>query len=417
MAYSELVKNLDRVREYMRDFYIYGFKSRLEYDGKSARSYDNERRRTESWLGNYMFFHQDAAGKRVFLSVDSRRISANPLHKAFKAKSFTDRDITLHFYILDILADGQARTAGQISDIIADRYLSAFDRDYNLDESTVRKKLREYGELGILKAEKAGKSVEYSLADDSRIDLASWADAISFFSEYSPTGVIGSFLLDRLEETSDLFRFKHNYILHTLDSDILVQLLVAIGEHRAVELHLKSLRSGERYLRTICPLRIYSSTQTGRQYVLGYCYKEKRLSLYRIDAVQSVSPLSVEAKFDVYEKWAVRLQRHLWGVSVRHRRRLDHIEMTVRVGPGEGFIPERLEREKRCGTVEALDEHTYRFSADICDAKELLPWLRTFIGRIEDLKCSRQSIVDLFWNDVGQMMQQYEESSSDHDLP
>lgn len=46
MAYSELIKNFDRIRDYMRQFYVYGFKSRTEYDKKSARSYDNERRRT-----------------------------------------------------------------------------------------------------------------------------------------------------------------------------------------------------------------------------------------------------------------------------------------------------------------------------------------------------------------------------------
>lgn len=51
MAYSELIKNFDRIRDYMRQFYVYGFKSRTEYDKKSTRSYDNERRRIESWLG------------------------------------------------------------------------------------------------------------------------------------------------------------------------------------------------------------------------------------------------------------------------------------------------------------------------------------------------------------------------------
>jgi len=28
MAYNELIKNFNRIREYMRDFYLYGFKSR-----------------------------------------------------------------------------------------------------------------------------------------------------------------------------------------------------------------------------------------------------------------------------------------------------------------------------------------------------------------------------------------------------
>lgn len=103
MAYSELIKNFDRIREYMWQFYIYGFKSRTEYDKKSARSYDNERRRIESWLGEYMRFRQTPDGKNVYLCVDSRSIPGNPFYNAFKAKSFTSGDVTFHFYVLDIL--------------------------------------------------------------------------------------------------------------------------------------------------------------------------------------------------------------------------------------------------------------------------------------------------------------------------
>lgn len=56
MAYSELIKNFSRIRDYMRQFYLYGFKSRTQYHKKSVRSYDNERRRIESWLGDFMRF-------------------------------------------------------------------------------------------------------------------------------------------------------------------------------------------------------------------------------------------------------------------------------------------------------------------------------------------------------------------------
>ena len=55
-SYSELIKNFERIRAYMREFYIYGFKSRDDYSKKSARSYDDERRRIESWLGDHMSF-------------------------------------------------------------------------------------------------------------------------------------------------------------------------------------------------------------------------------------------------------------------------------------------------------------------------------------------------------------------------
>ena len=87
----------------MHEFYLYGFKNRNEYTKKSARSYDDERRRVESWLGDYMSFRQTPEGKNVFLSIDSRISRHNPLYAAWKTKSFTDGDITLHFILFDML--------------------------------------------------------------------------------------------------------------------------------------------------------------------------------------------------------------------------------------------------------------------------------------------------------------------------
>ena len=104
-SYNELVKNFERVRAYMREFYVYGFKSRDGYDKKSSRSYDDERRRMESWLGDHMSFIRTPEGKNVFISIDSRTSRHNPFYKAWKSKSFTDGDITLHLisFILPIV--------------------------------------------------------------------------------------------------------------------------------------------------------------------------------------------------------------------------------------------------------------------------------------------------------------------------
>lgn len=407
MAYSELIKSFARIRDYMREFYVYGFKSREEYDAKSARSYDNERRRIESWLGDYMAFRQDAAGKNVFLSVDSRQIPHNPLYKAFKAKSFTNKDITLHFYILDILADGDALSCREIVERIHNEYLSRFSGAFSLDESTVRKKLKEYEALGLLRAEKNGREVLYRRTDNEPFPLDAWADALAFYSEEDPMGVVGSFLLDKLEEGPDLFRFKHHYILHALDSDILCRLLLAIDGRRSVELTAHNLRNGTEYQRTVCPLKIYVSTQSGRQYLLGYYYRGRRMAFFRLDAIENVTIGSEEKRFDTYLEYQAKFDRHLWGVSAGAGHSLEHIEMTVRFGPGEDFIVQRLEREKRHGTVEVLGNGLCRFTAGIYDASELLPWLRTFIGRIVELKCSNPSVTDTFYEDLRRMSALY----------
>ena len=166
-SYNELIKNFERIRGYMREFYVYGFKSRNDYDKKSARSYDDERRRLESWLGDYMRFERNRDGKNMFISIDSRITVHNPLYRAFKAKSFTDRDITLHFIIFDILYDSTIKmTLPEILDTIDNEYLCDFSEPMVFDESTVRKKLKEYVEEGIICTEKDGRTVFYYRAPD-----------------------------------------------------------------------------------------------------------------------------------------------------------------------------------------------------------------------------------------------------------
>ena len=399
MAYSELIKNYNRIRAYLRSFYVYGFQHRDEYTQRSARSYDNERRRVESWLGDYMSFGQDENGRRVFLSVDSRAIQGNPLYRAFRTKSFTERDITLHFHILDILSVNGALSITGMMDELTDR-LSEFESDELPDESTVRKKLKEYSTLGLVAMEKRGRETLYTLSEDMT-EISTWDVAVAFFSEASPLGVIGSFVQDRLSERFQHFRYKHHYILNALDSDILYELFSAIGEHRLITFTARRQRI------TALPLKIYIGTQTGRQYLLGWSPANERFSFYRADLIDNIKT------GDIFEFPANLDDRvsdfcsHAWGVTGNNATHLEHIEMTVLVGPDEGHIIDRLEREKRCGTVEQMDDTHWQFSADVYEAFEMLPWLRTFTGRITELQCTDQRVTSRFWKDFDELTKMY----------
>lgn len=408
MAYSELIKSFARVRDYMRQFYVYGFKSRDEYDEKSARSYDNERRRIESWLGDYMAFRHNSAGKNIFISVDSREIPGNPLYNAFKAKSFTDGDITFHFYIMDLLADSAELSIREIVDAITDKYLSSFDTELTVDESTVRKKLKEYELLGLLTSRKRGRELIYRRTDDKRIALDPWRDAIAFFSEEDPMGIIGSFLMDKLPESPEYFGFKHHYILHALDSEVLCDILLAMDEGRCLELTIRSLRNkGTEKTHTVFPVKIYISTQSGRQYLLCYHYRFLKPMFFRIDSIHSATAGAVERKPEKFSGWYDKFKDNLWGVSTGMGHSVDHIEMTIHIADNEGYIRERLEREKRCGHVDTPDANTCIFTADVYDATEMLPWIRTFLGRIEKLECSNLYVTETFYADLEAMMAMY----------
>lgn len=407
MAYSELIKNFAVIRDYMRQFFAYGFRSREEFHAKSARSYDNEKRRVESWMSDYMAFRQDVNGKAVFLSVDSRHIPNNPLYNAWKASGFTKNDIGLHFLLLDILSTDKTLSIPQILGCIDAEYLFFFENAEAIDESTLRKKLKEYVALGLVAVEKQGRQLVYRLPEPS-VNLSAWQDAIAFFSEDNPLGVIGSYLLDKYDDAPNFLSFKHRYLLFALDSGIILDLLTAIHAHRKIELELVGGRNGQTKRCITLPLKIYISVQGGRQYLSAYNLAGKKICFFRLDSIQKVKPLEVVGNYETYQEYSMDEQPHIWGVSTGQSN-IEHIEMVLSVAQKDIHIARRLEREKRVGTVERIDETTWWFSADVYDALELLPWLRTFIGRITSLTCSNKRVEEQFWGDISALVSQYGE--------
>ncbi len=149
--FQELIKTFPKTREYVRDFFVYGFKTRNEFKEKSPRTYDNERRRLESWLGPFVQRDYVPGGFNISLAIDSSLLDSNPLFRVWKTKSFTDNDIVLHFLILDLLQNGQALTTEEITDRLLTDYEALFDIQ------TVRRKCNAYEKEGLLSKQKKRK--------------------------------------------------------------------------------------------------------------------------------------------------------------------------------------------------------------------------------------------------------------------
>ena len=405
-SYSELIKNFEKIRAYMREFYIYGFKSREEYDRKSARSYDNEKRRMESWLGDYMRFIRTPEGKNIFLSIDSRVTRHNPFYKAWKAKSFTVGDITLHFILFDILYAPQIQLSlPEIMQKLDEEYLTYFENPMLFDESTVRKKLKEYETEGIIISQKQGRKMLYRRGEE--VTLPELSDVLDFFSETAPCGVIGSFLLDKFDASESRFAFKHHYLMSTLDSDILALLFTAMRQKREVTLWNLRRHEKEPHRLTLVPLRIFISVQNGRQHLLAYLPSDDKIKSFRMDHLSDVSIGKECPQFGELRARLNAMQPHIWGVNCSEKKKTEHIEFTLHVNPDETYIINRLNREKRIGTVEQLDPVSYRFSADVYDSCELFPWIRTFFCRITALHFSNKKAEKQFKDDLKAMYQIY----------
>lgn len=406
--FSELVKRFDKIRSYVRDFYIYGFKTREDYSDGSGRTYDNERRRIESWFGPYIHSgYQKDRKKSVAITIDSSQIAVNPLFAAWKSKSFTSNDIMLHFFLTDLLSDGCFRTADETADALEEAYHVLFD------VQTVRKKLTEYEAAGLFCAKREGRKLLYGRVNtDLEADLTRdsfFFDMVSFYQGVAPFGFIGSTILDNWEKENKIFRFKHDFLVHTLEDEVLLQMLTAMKQHMTVRLEYKSAKSGRPAVLVGTPLKILCSTQTGRRYVCMHHTKTKRLSNCRLDSIRQVELLNEDRAYTTHSADLQKNCRHCWGVSFGETRGLETAVMVVSADEErEAYIINRLEREGRGGTVTRIAPGMYQYEKTCFDCNELLPWIKTFIGRIVSFSCSNPMITKKLHRDLERMASLYE---------
>ncbi|MDE6425337.1 MAG: WYL domain-containing protein [Ruminococcus sp.] len=400
-SFSELVKNFDKTRNYIRDFFIYGFKVRSDFERKSSRTYDDEKRRIESWLSDYIKHDNSERGKQVSISLDSGSISENPLYKAYYSKSFTANDIKLHFFIIDVLSDGTSMTVNEITDKIYELYNELFETQ------TIRIKLREYAEEGIIIIRKKGKIYYYSLIPDRTDEFLKnyqgLADAVKFFSETQKFGVIGNSILKSAGIENDIFVTKHNYIVHTLEDIIIPEILDAIENKKYIS--VVNFRNKNKKIENIIPLQIMSSLQTGRRYLA--IYVDNHFTSMRLDFTEKVISGKVCDYYDdIYDKF-LNYRKYCFSASFGLWKKPCEIE-TITIDfiideKNENYVIERLEREKGNGILEKIEDNHFRLTVKTFDSNELIPWIRTFTGRILSLNSDNKAVTRRFYNDVCRM--------------
>ena len=406
--FQELVKSFPKTREYVRDFFVYGFKTRDEFKDKSPRTYDNERRRLESWLGNHVRKDHVSNGSNISLAIDSNLLDTNPLFRVWKTKSFTDNDIVLHFLILDLLQGGAELTVEEITGGLLEKYEALFDIQ------TVRRKCNAYEKEGLLHKKKSGKTVVFFIDNSLTLWIKSnegMLDAIAFYQMAGSFGIIGNHLSEQLDHHNRTFRVKHSFCVHTLEEEILLDLLNAMNHKTNVRLEIKSSKSGALNITDCTPQQIFTSTRSGRRFLCGYVKGSKRFTCYRLDTVKAVIPLD---QSEEYEELLARLDRnrcYLWGVSFQgnDRHHLNRLTMTIQaLEPSEQYIVERLRREGRGGTVTRKERNIYQYEIEVFDCNEMLPWIRTFTGRILSLECTDKSVEQRFYRDLQTMCRMYQ---------
>lgn len=400
-VFNELIKEFNLIRSYSRDFYINGFKYREEFQEKSLRSYDNERRRIESYLNDYIEWEQTPQGKALRLNLKDETLATNPLFKLWKTKSFTKNDIFLHFTLLDCLTSHDSLSLTELTDCIHNKYLSKFEQAPTFSEITIRNKLKEYCQLGIFQSLEKEKRIHYQLTPIVTLD-EKWLPVLHFYKVILPGGVIGQYLLDQNDYSIESpFTFKHHFIVHSLDEEIVLTSLAALKEQR----YLHIIQYNELQT-TIAPFSFYHSTETGRQYLVGFIRK-KLLTSIRIDNIKTAAlGKTIKNHQELNQLFSERKDTSWNGSFNQEPMKKLRVLLQIEVGK-EDYLMNRLIREQRMGTSYRLDSNTVVFEIELLDLFALNPFLRTFIGRILSIESTDKNWERLFINDMNELIALY----------
>ncbi|WP_176772752.1 WYL domain-containing protein [Sporomusa acidovorans] len=195
-----------------------------------------------------------------------------------------------------------------------------------------------------------------------------------------------------------------------MDDEVFINILTAIQEKKMVHFETYSSRSKNPFRQTILPLRVAINVKHGRRYLLAYNKRKHNFFSFRLDYIKNVHILEENPDFD---KRLTELETRFsssWGIFLGRKNHLEQLEMVISINEStEAYVLTRLKREGKHGTIEKVADNTFVYRIEVTDTQEMVPWLRTFIGRIISIKGSNQQVIKQFTDDIMHMAAMYEE--------
>lgn len=285
-------------------------------------------------------------------------------------------------------------------------------------ERQFNNRIFELEQLGVLIKEEIGGRAYYSLSECNLLKIISneellgrFRDMVSFFSETSVLGEVGSYILQRLPTTPrDKIYFKHHYIKSPLNDFNISDLLYVIKcvdrfminnaeKLRWCYLEYRNASNDDLAYQTFTclPIEIRQSTTDGRQSLVYYHPGFRSISAAPIDFIDNIEFVEMDNPDYLEEdlKRAKRLLSYTWGISFSNFKNgnvtspcdPNRVRIIIKYAPDEKYILARVKSELRqCATCKEFidDKHgnCIEVIVNVVDYTELKKWLRTFTTRI-----------------------------------
>lgn len=372
------IKELDQIRKMYTHFFLYSsfIKEKLCAElGIKGRTYDKRLKILKNIVDdehiseNYMLGNNKIIG----ISYDKYQMMKNPFLSVYKQKAYkNDTTIKRYSNILKILKDSKPLSVNEICEELYKKEKG----DSSIKKDTVNKYLRSLEEGGLIK--KVGK--KYALANDvlSEFDskeLEKIYQAVSFYANVFPLHSQGHFILEHIENRNKSNKLYGNIIFQKiflsdmLNDEVYLTLSTAIKEKVKV-----SFVDNETV--SVIPVKIFKDDYN-RERLLAK--KDDRYVSYKLSKIMQLKKTT-----DTYDN---ELYCDIVGKSFSMTRidMVSDLNETVLVEVDfkifedkEFYILERLEREKKQGKIQKISNKYWKYSIEVLEPIEMIPWLRSF---------------------------------------
>lgn len=422
---SNDISEVNILRDFVREIYVESFHSpngHISIHSPSGRSEGEAKSRLHAFFEEN-FITKNSENEDV-LKFDSRTVNKNPLFAIWKMCHFKPEYLTRDFALVDLLSTKEYKEGLSDYDLKSDD--SGKNKlEFYTGKQISHKQLTPYIENlrtnGILDVKESfneeGKLLKriYKLADTRKIqnlikEKPEIIAAIQFASETFPCGVIGSYILDSVDSDSEtfppIFKFKHHFIYSTLDSEVMYTIFSAINEKRFVTIK----RKGDDIIYAP-PIQVRFSARDGRTYLVYYADDEKHkgFNIANFENIVSVKKSDNCSYFDSLIEEYNSIKSNLWGKSIKiNENKTEHVDFTVQYNSSEAYILKRLQREAFSGRIEGdSNDNKATFSFELFDSKELIPWIRSYFGRITQFNFENEELQQQLTDEIKKMYAMY----------
>lgn len=399
-------KKLEKVRYYIRDFFINGYKNKDIY--KETENIGNStfanRTKTIGFILNDIADFRIGSNSVYRIMFNQSSVSENPFHQVLKYKSAPESSIQRYFVILSALNKNRVHgvTANDIQ-----YYLDGLDEYYDEKDqhSIIATDLKKLLKKTIIRKSKSCYYINETTGLENILSGNSFKNMLLFYSEVSQFSVIGSFIQDKLacdggvKHSESVFKYKDRFISQTLDDAVKLDVLEALKNNSFLKI------KDDCGVKFICkPLCFFISFKTGREYVFYFNTEDSNFKSIRLDKISEITKFNSTVEFDAEQQ----INNYYWCPPYIETDSKEHVECRIKIDKNEKDAYERLINEKRNAELEN-DGETVKLTVDTNDIKNTLFFLKSFTGRIIELDCSNKNEQQSFIRDIDEALALYGE--------